>query len=68
MQASESLRALIESIKLIPDGDYLRIELTGNLAAILRAADAPPSLTDDDQLLQTMMVAGGGFEPPTFGL
>lgn len=49
--AAEALRGLIDCITLTPDGEELRIELQGNLAAML-----------------IMMVAGGGFEPPTFGL
>jgi site-specific DNA recombinase len=79
--ATESLRGLIDSITLTPDASTLRIELQGNLAAMLRAAEAQSSgkplnnlLLDgarspsDDDLVQIMVVAGGGFEPPTFGL
>jgi len=67
--AAEALRGLIECITLFADGESLRIELKGNLAAMLKAAEAPlTNGEDDDQLVQIMMVAGGGFEPPTFGL
>ena len=76
------LRGLIDAIVLTPDGDSLRIELQGNLAAMLKAAEAQKtgeplpaignwnetSSLDDDKLVQIMLVAGGGFEPPTFGL
>lgn len=58
-------------------------ELQGNLAAMLKAAQAQNSSNgmlaplvrwederspDTDDLVQIMLVAGGGFEPPTFGL
>ena len=70
--AAEALRGLIDGITLTPDGGELRIELQGNLAAMLRAAEARSAdgarSPDDDELVQIMMVAGGGFEPPTFGL
>jgi len=38
LEASEMLRGLIDSIVLMPDGGQLRIELRGNLAAMLTAA------------------------------
>ena len=38
LEASEMLRGLIDSIVLMPDGCQLRIELRGNLAAMLTAA------------------------------
>ena len=37
-EATESLRGLIEAIVLTPDPGALRIELKGNLAAMLGAA------------------------------
>ena len=47
----------------------LQIELRGNLAAMLSAAQkATRSPETGDLELQIAMVAGGGFEPPTFGL
>jgi len=81
--AAEALRGLIDGIILTPDGGELRIELQGNLAAMLRAADAQRTgrqpvvgrllgddvrSPNDDDLVQIMMVAGAGFEPATFGL
>ena len=65
--ATESLRGLIDAITLTPHGNSLRIELQGNLAAMLKAADETSS-PNDDELVQIMVVAGAGFEPPTFGL
>ena len=68
-EATEALRGLIEAIVMTPDGDGLRIELKGNLAAMLSAAtNAKRSPETGDLSLQVEMVAGGGFEPPTFGL
>src|SRR5215510_2434679 len=69
MQATEALRGLIDAIILTPaDGD-LRIELKGNLAAMLSAVtNAKRSPETGDLSLQVEMVAGAGFEPATFGL
>ncbi len=69
LAASEMLRGLIDSIVLIPDEGQLRIELRGNLAAMLTAAQQTKRSPDTgDLLVPVQMVAGGGFEPPTFGL
>ncbi len=68
-EASEVLRGLIDAIVLTPNQGELRIELKGNLAAMLGAAqNAKRSPETGDLSLQVVMVAGGGFEPPTFGL
>jgi site-specific DNA recombinase len=68
-EASEALRGLIDAIVMTPDGDGLRIELKGNLAAMLSAAtNAKRSPETGDLSLQVVMVAGAGFEPATFGL
>jgi site-specific DNA recombinase len=79
--ASEALRGLIDAIVLTPEEGVLKIEPQGNLAAMLKAAQAPSSdgfqtlgrwederSPDTGDLVQIMLVAGGGFEPPTFGL
>src|SRR5262245_16412280 len=69
LEASEMLRGLIDSIVLIPDEGQLRIELRGNLAAMLTAAQQTKrSPETGDLLVPVQLVAGGGFEPPTFGL
>jgi site-specific DNA recombinase len=68
-EASEALRGRIDAIVMTPDGDGLRIELKGNLAAMLGAAqNAKRSPETGDLSLQVVMVAGAGFEPATFGL
>ena len=54
---------------LTPNQGELQIDLKGNLAAMLGAAQkAKRSPETGDLSLQVVMVAGGGFEPPTFGL
>jgi site-specific DNA recombinase len=70
-EATEALRGLVDAIVLTPDrgGETLRIELRGNLAAMLGAAqNAKRSPETGDLSLQVVMVAGAGFEPATFGL
>ncbi len=68
-EATEALRGLIDAIALTPEHGTLRIDLKGNLAAMLSAAtNAKRSPETGDLSLQVQMVAGGGFEPPTFGL
>ena len=74
---------LIDAIVLTPEEGTLKIELQGNLVAMLQAAQARSSndgmlaplgrwederSPDTEDLVQIMLVAGGGFEPPTFGL
>ena len=69
LEASEMLRGLIDSIVLIPDEGQLRIELRGNLAAMLTAAQQTKrSPESGDLIVPVQMVAGAGFEPATFGL
>ena len=68
-EATEALRGLIDAITLIPEESVLRIELRGNLAAMLGATvQSKRSPETGDLLLQVSMVAGAGFEPATFGL
>ena len=85
-EASEALRALIERVVLTPDAgapDNLRVELYGDLAAILRLGEAatgkprgragsdpnnePPPRTGALRG-QLSVVAGAGFEPAAFRL
>ena len=68
-EATEALRGLVDAIILTPADGELRIELKGNLAAMLSAAtNAKRSPDTGDLSLQVEMVAGAGFEPATFGL
>jgi hypothetical protein len=58
-EATEALRGLIDTITLTPDQGALRIELKGNLAAMLGAAqNAKRSPETGDLSLQVVMVAG----------
>ena len=69
LEASETPRGLVDSIVLSPEGGQLRIELRGNLAAMLAVAQRTKrSPETGDLVVPVKMVAGGGFEPPTFGL
>ncbi len=83
LEASEMLRGLVDSIVLSPEtpsrdgkvkalrrpGGELRIELRGNLAAMLTVAQKTKrSPNTGDLLLPMQLVAGAGFEPATFGL
>ena len=68
-EAREALRGLIDAITLTPEAGILRIELKGNLAAMLGATvQSKRSPETGDLSLQVSMVAGAGFEPATFGL
>jgi DNA invertase Pin-like site-specific DNA recombinase len=59
LEASEMLRGLIDSIVLIPDEGQLRIELRGNLAAMLTAAQQTKrSPETGDLLVPVQLVAG----------
>jgi hypothetical protein len=68
-EATEALRGLIDAIVITPAEGTLRIELNGNLAAMLGATvQSERSPETGDLSLQVAMVAGAGFEPATFGL
>ena len=57
---------MVEEIVLTPEGETLAIVLKADLAGMLVAAS--PKLDAQDLRRQVTLVAGGGFEPPTFGL
>jgi len=59
VEATEALRGLVDAIILTPTDGELRIELKGNLAAMLSAAtNAKRSPETGDLSLQVEMVAG----------
>jgi hypothetical protein len=60
--AQANLRQLVDEILLTPRDGVLAIDVKGNLAAMLTAA------VPADWERHAALVAGGGFEPPTFGL
>ncbi len=55
-EASEAIRDLIDEIRLIPEDGELRIELFGELAALVGLANESPR--SDDRGLQVTLVAG----------
>jgi site-specific DNA recombinase len=68
-EAREALRGLIDAIVMTPTEGALRIDLKGNLAAMLGATVQSKRAPETEALsLQVSMVAGAGFEPATFGL
>ena len=67
-EVREIIRGLIDTITLHPDGDTLRIDIRGELAAILGMSSNRGSGSANDLSVQIKMVAGTGFEPVTFRL
>ena len=60
LEASETLRGLIDSAVLTPHEGQLRIELRGNLAAMLTVAQQTKRSPDSgDLIMPVQMVAGG---------
>ena len=66
-EAGEIIRGLIDEIRLVPDGDELRIHLKGELAEMLALSTNQKPGTRGSGL-KTTLVAGVGFEPTTFRL
>jgi len=66
-EAGEIIRGLIDEIRLVPDGDELRIHLKGELAEMLSLSTSKKPGTKGAGL-KTTLVAGAGFEPATFRL
>ena len=70
--ACELVRGLVEAIVLIPENGRLRVEVRGQLAAILRlsglANEKAPAGSPELLAEQIKMVAGAGFEPAAFRL
>jgi site-specific DNA recombinase len=71
-EAMEIVRSLIDAIVLVPDKGSLRVEVRGELAAILALAmgGKKPGLDGGcrAKAQQIKVVAGVGFEPTTFRL
>jgi site-specific DNA recombinase len=66
LEAAECIRELIEEIRLYPDNGKLRVELYGELAALINLANEHPRSKGTG--VQITLVAGVGFEPTTFRL
>ncbi len=70
-EAADLLRSPVDRIELTPnDQGRLEIDLYGDLAGILTLAANKdrPLEASDPSVQQVKLVAGGGFEPPTFRL
>jgi len=80
--AADALRGLIDAIVLTPERGRsrsscratwrrccrLRRRGAAMMECLLRSDVGNERSPDTDDLVQIMLVAGGGFEPPTFGL
>jgi site-specific DNA recombinase len=64
-EAFEAIRGLIDRIVLSPEHGQLKVDLHGEIAAILMLSQVPAG---DLRAEQLVMVAGVGFEPTTFRL
>ena len=60
-EASEAIRELIEEVRLVPENGKLRIELFGELAALIQLANEHPR--GDDPGVQVTLVAGARYQP-----
>ena len=59
LEAAECIRELIEEIRLAPDNGKLRVELYGELAALINLANEHPRSKETG--VQITLVAGVGF-------
>ena len=72
-ETRETVRGLVEEVRLVPEEGVLRIEVRGALAAMLAVAQGAERKEGADLLVgalleQIKMDAGTGFEPVTFRL
>jgi site-specific DNA recombinase len=71
-EARDLVRNLIEAVVLVPENGRLRVEIRGELAAILGLAEDARNAKEAGDAgavaVQMKMVAGPGFEPGTFRL
>ena len=63
LEASEMLRGLIDSIVLTPEEGQLRIELRGNLAAMLTAAQQTKRSPETGDLHVPVQLVAGARNP-----
>jgi len=63
LEASETLRGLIDAIVLMPEKGQLRIELRGNLAAMLTAARQTKRSPETGDLLVPVQLVAGARNP-----
>ena len=62
-----AIRQLIERVQLVPENGELKIELYGELAALLNLGIEPKNEHPqaESEGVRITMVAGAGFEPAT---
>ena len=68
--AAEAIRGLIEAVRLVPEEGERRIEIYGELAALISLGQEHKRKHPggDTSGVQVTLVAGAGFEPATFRL
>ena len=68
--AAEAIRGLIEAVRLMPEEGELKIEIYGELAALITLGQEHKNKHPggDTSGVQVTLVAGAGFEPATFRL
>ena len=68
--AAEAIRDLIEAVRLVPEEGELKIEIYGELAALISLGQERKNKHPggDTSGVQVTLVAGAGFEPATFRL
>ena len=64
--AAQAIQGLIEEVRLVPENGTLKIELFGQLAALINLTNKNPRSKETGA--QVTLVAGVGFEPTTFRL
>ena len=64
--AAQAIQGLIEEVRLVPENGTLKIELFGQLAALISLTNKKPRSNETG--VQVTLVAGVGFEPTTFRL
>ena len=67
-EAAETLRSMIQAIRLVPENGELAIELVGELAGILALTNEKSPRLCGPGARQVTLVAGAGFEPAAFRL
>jgi DNA invertase Pin-like site-specific DNA recombinase len=67
-EATEALRSMIQTIRLIPEDGELELELVGEIAGILGVSNENRPRPDGAGAGKVTLVAGAGFEPAAFRL
>ena len=65
-EAAQAIQGLIDEVRRVPESCILKIELFGQLAALINLTNKNPRSKETGA--QVTLVAGVGFEPTTFRL